>query len=147
MSLNECIFCKILNSELEGSFVYRGNLVSAFMDINPINQGHVLVVPNNHHERFTQVEPEVAKEMFYTGQAILRAIQESKIKCEGANIFLSDGVCTGQEVPHSHLHIAPRFNHDGHRMGFSHVDALEKNREQLMITAKLISDELRISHK
>lgn len=142
MGHDQCIFCKILKNELEASFVYKGNIVSAFLDINPVNEGHVLVVPNIHCERFTGLSPDTVKEMFFIGQKILKAIEDSKIACEGANLFLSDGSVAGQEVLHSHLHIAPRFYGDKHKMGFSHVDTSEKDREDLNNTAKTIVNKL-----
>ncbi len=80
--------------------------------------------------------------MFFISQKILKAIEESKIASEGANLFLSDGTVAGQEVPHSHLHIVPRFYGDKHKMGFSHVDTSEKDREALNNTAKTIVNKL-----
>lgn len=131
---NDCVFCKIISGDLEGSFVYRNGNVSAFLDINPINRGHVLVISNKHYESFTEIETEVTGEMFKIAQKILKAISASNIRCEGANLFLSDGEIAGQEVPHSHLHIAPRFKGDGHRMGFTHVQVEESDRNQLNST-------------
>ncbi|MFG1591942.1 HIT family protein [Halobacteriovorax sp. CON-3] len=140
--MNNCIFCKILNGEADASFVYKSEKVTAFMDLNPINKGHVLVIPNEHHERFSTVNSDMVGEMFKVAQNILKAIEKSDIPCEGANLFLSDGEIAGQEVPHSHLHIAPRFTGDGHRMGFSGTDPDESSRDKLNETAKLIADKL-----
>jgi len=143
--MNSCIFCKILNDEIEASFVYRGMIVSAFMDLGAINPGHVLIVPNDHSERFVGIDAEVTGEMFKVAQKILKAIQKSDIACEGANIFLSDGEVAGQEVLHSHLHIAPRFKGDAHRMGFSHFDGSLSERKKLDEAAKEISKNLEMS--
>ena len=143
MGHDQCIFCKILKNELEASFVYKGKIVSAFLDINPVNEGHVLVVPNIHCERFTGLPLDTVREMFFISQKILKAIEESKIASEGANLFLSDGTVAGQEVPHSHLHIAPRFYGDKHKMGFSHTTISQINRKALSKTATEISDKLK----
>jgi len=140
--MSNCIFCKILEGSAEASFVFKGDKVTAFMDLNPINKGHVLVIPNIHHERFSKVEEDISGEIFSVAQKILRAIENSEIKCEGANLFLSDGEIAGQEVPHSHLHIAPRFKGDGHRMGFSGTDADEKERSKLEAVAESIRNQL-----
>ena len=137
-----CIFCKILKGEASASFVFKNNVVSAFMDVNPINKGHVLVVPNQHHERFSDLESKVPAEMFSVAQRILKAIENSDIPSEGANLFLSDGTIAGQEVPHSHLHIAPRFKGDGHKMGFSGCDSNESQRSKLDETALMIKASL-----
>ncbi|MFG1481903.1 HIT family protein [Halobacteriovorax sp. HFRX-2_2] len=140
--MNNCIFCKILKGEADASFVYKSDKVTTFMDLNPINKGHVLVIPNEHHERFSYVNSDMVAEMFKVAQNILKAIEKSDIPCEGANLFLSDGEIAGQEVPHSHLHIAPRYTGDGHRMGFSGTDPDESSRDKLNETAKLIADKL-----
>ena len=140
--MSECVFCQIVSGELEGSFVYKGETVSAFMDVNPVNEGHVLVIPNIHCERFSSLDNELAGELFKVGQKVLKAKEDSNIKCEGANLFLSDGELAGQEVPHSHLHIAPRFKDDGHRMGFSHVDINSKERSKLEVAAKKVREGL-----
>lgn len=140
--MKDCIFCKVLRNEAEASFVYHGDIVSAFMDLHPVNRGHVLVVPNEHHERFTSLNDSIAAEMFRVARIILAAIEESDIKCEGANLFLSDVENAGQEVPHSHLHIAPRFKGDGHRMGFYEADPDESNRFKLNEVALKIANEM-----
>jgi histidine triad (HIT) family protein len=136
--MDNCIFCKILKNEVEASFVYRGEIVSAFMDLHPVNRGHVLIVPNKHNKRFSSLDDITVAEMFKVGRKVLSAIESSEVKCEGANIFLSDGEVAGQEVPHSHLHIAPRFTGDGHRMGFSGNLEIELDRASLNLTAKEI---------
>lgn len=114
------------------------------MDLNPINQGHVLVVPNHHHGRVRTIDDDCLAEMFQLAKRILNAIENSEIQCEGANLFLSDGAVAGQEVPHSHLHIVPRFEGDGHRMGFSGVDSESLGRQQLDEVAAILFDHLEV---
>ncbi|ATH07410.1 HIT family protein [Halobacteriovorax marinus] len=140
--MDDCIFCKILKGESPASFVYRNDKVSAFMDLNPINKGHVLVIPNEHHKRFAGVDNDTVGEMFKVAQKILKSIESSSIACEGANLFVSDGEVAGQEPPHTHLHITPRFKGDGYRMGFSGTDADESSREKLDETAEIIKSAL-----
>lgn len=129
--MNTCIFCKIINKELPVSLVFEDELCIAFLDINPIAEGHVLVIPKHHYERFSEVENETAGHLFKIAQKILKSIQFSDIKCEGANLLLSDGPVAGQEVMHSHLHIIPRFKNDGQRVGFKHSDSIQYSRKRL----------------
>ncbi len=110
--MSKTIFEKIVSNEIEASFVYRDEICVAFMDLNPINEGHVLVVPRIAVERLRDLESKIASHMFVVAQKVLRAIESSTIKIEGANLFLSDGMIAGQEVPHVHLHIVPRFSGD-----------------------------------
>lgn len=126
-----CIFCRIIKRELPASFIYEDDKAAAFLDIHPINEGHVLIVLKRHETQFGNLTEDEAAYLFKIGRRVLKAIQESGIKCEGANIFLSDGPVAGQEVMHSHLHIAPRYKGDGQRVGFSHSDPEEYSRARL----------------
>lgn len=140
--MDGCVFCKILDRQLPGSFVFQSELVSAFLDIHPMNPGHVLIVPNKHFSRFGEIDKEIAGKMFEVAQVILKAIQASSVRCEGANIFLSDGEVAGQEVGHSHLHVVPRFKGDGQRPGFAHGKSHDLSREDLDQLALSISAQI-----
>lgn len=113
IQMAECIFCKILSGNAEGRLVFKNETCSAFLDIHPINPGHILVVPNQHFSRMAELPREVAGKLFETATTIFQAVLKTNIACEGANFFLSDGEQAGQEVPHCHFHIVPRFSGDG----------------------------------
>jgi histidine triad (HIT) family protein len=108
----DCIFCQILRGEREASFVYRGEVVSAFMDLFPVVAGHVLVVPNDHQQDFSRVDPVEAGRMFELGRTIGSALNKSARGAEGISYFLAEGEAAGQVVPHAHLHIIPRHAGD-----------------------------------
>lgn len=137
-----CVFCKIIKRELPASFVYEDELCIAFLDIHPMTEGHVLIIPKDHKERFTQLEDQTAGHIFKVGHKILKAIEKSDFRSEGANLFLSDGVVAGQEVMHTHLHIAPRFKGDGQRVGFMHTDPEQVSRKRLDEIALKISNHI-----
>jgi ribosomal-protein-alanine N-acetyltransferase len=84
----------------------------------------------------------VAGHLFKIGKKVLAALQATSIKCEGANLFLSDGHVAGQEVMHSHLHIAPRFIGDGQTVGFRHADSGAISRERLNEVAQMVQRNL-----
>ncbi len=115
----DCIFCKIIAKEIPASIVFEDDTVSAFMDIQPVNTGHVLVIPKKHSVNLAELNPEAGSHMFITGQKIAGAIRKTDINCEGVNLFLADGEVAGQEVFHCHLHVIPRFKGDG--FGFKHT--------------------------
>ncbi|HZS45582.1 MAG TPA: HIT family protein [Blastocatellia bacterium] len=117
--MDDCIFCKILLGTLPSSTVYRDNLCSVFLDIQPVNPGHVLVIPNKHSENLAGLDEETGAHLFRIGQRIAKALRQSGIKCEGINFFLADGEAAGQEVFHIHLHVFPRFKGDGFGLKFS----------------------------
>ena len=111
--MNPCIFCEILQGTAESSIIYRDNLVTAFMDIQPINPGHLLVIPNSHAAYLADLQPETGAFMFTLAQKFAQGIRDSGIRCEGINLFLADGEAAMQEVFHVHLHVIPRYTGDG----------------------------------
>lgn len=109
------VFARILAGELPAAFVYRDELVAAFMDIQPITPGHVLVVPVQPAATLAELPAETGARMFGVGQQVAAAIRRTALACEGVNLFLADGVAAGQTVFHMHLHVFPRFPGDGFR--------------------------------
>jgi histidine triad (HIT) family protein len=83
------------------------------MDIQPVNPGHVLVVPNRHASYLADLQQEEGAQLFRVAQQVAAALRKSGLKCEGVNFFLADGVAAGQEVFHVHLHVLPRYTGDG----------------------------------
>lgn len=84
----------------------------AFLDINPINFGHTLVVSRKHFKDFCELPSEVLHDIVYALQVVSRAIVES-VEPAGFNIFNNNGLAAGQSVFHFHFHIAPRYAGDG----------------------------------
>jgi len=108
-----CVFCRIVEGQAEASVVYQDNLVTAFMDILPVNEGHLLVVPNEHSQGLEGLSEESGARMFAVARRLALALLRSGLRCEGVNLYLADGQAAGQEVFHIHLHVLPRFRGDG----------------------------------
>jgi len=117
--MSECIFCDILSGAAPASIVYRDADVCAFMDIRPMCQGHVLVIPTTHSTYLGEVDARIAGELFVTAQRVARAIRASELGPEGMNLYLADGAVAGQEIFHVHLHVLPRFRGDGFGLRFA----------------------------
>ena len=113
------IFSKILSGEIPASFVYRDDKVAAFMDIQPVNPGHVLIVPISPVQFLYELDDQSCQHLMKVAKAVSKAIRNSGIKCEGINLFLADGESAGQEVAHVHLHVFPRYAGDGFGLKFS----------------------------
>lgn len=111
--MTECIFCRILVGQAPASEVYQDERVLVFMDIRPINPGHLLVVPRRHAASLGELDEEDGAHLFRVGQRLAAALRRSGLPCEGVNLFLADGRAAGQEVFHVHLHVIPRFAGDG----------------------------------
>jgi histidine triad (HIT) family protein len=139
MSLNpDCVFCDIIKDNSSASIVYKDELCTAFMDIQPVNAGHVLIMPNKHIELIVDLDDETASQMFVIANRINRAIRNSSIKCEGINYFLADGEAANQEVFHVHLHVFPRYKGDGFGLVFGEDYKNIPPREVLETTAEKI---------
>lgn len=113
------VFAEIIAGRAPASFVYRDELVTAFMDIRPITPGHVLVVPNEPARFLHELTEGAAAHLFKVGCRIAEALRRSTLRCEGINMLVADGVVAGQEIPHVHLHIFPRFSGDGFDFSFA----------------------------
>jgi histidine triad (HIT) family protein len=109
----DCVFCSIVAGESPASFVHESDRIVAFMDINPVTPGHLLVVPRRHRPDLADVAPEVAAEMMVVAQSLAEALRSSPVRSEGINLFYADGEAAGQEVFHAHLHVFPRWEGDG----------------------------------
>ena len=110
--MRNCIFCKIVTGEIQVKKVYEDELVIAFMDIAPINKGHILVIPKEHHTSSATIPENIAGRMFKVA-ARLGVASKRGLESDGYNLHLSDGTCAGQVVMHAHLHLVPRWTDDG----------------------------------
>lgn len=108
-----CIFCEIVAGRSEATFLYRDYDVAAFLDIQPINPGHMLVIPVVHASGLRDLDPQVGGRAFKVAQQMAAALYDSQLKCEGVNVFLADGKAAMQDVFHAHFHVIPRFKGDG----------------------------------
>lgn len=138
--MGECVFCGILAGTLPASVVYQDELVCAFMDIQPVNPGHLLVVPLAHAASLSELDPETGSHMFAVAQRLAAALYRSDadrdgLRCQGVNLVLADGSVAGQEVFHVHLHVIPRFAGDGFGFRFGPRYAHRPERSELDRTA------------
>ena len=108
-----CIFCQIIEGLVASSKVYEDDVCLAFMDIQPVNPGHILVVPKMHFEDLSDLPAKTGAQLFQVAQRIALSMPKTDVKCEGIDLFLAHGEAAGQEVFHVHLHVIPRFTGDG----------------------------------
>lgn len=133
-----CIYCSIVAGEVPASVVFEDDRAIAFLDIQPITPGHILVILKNHTESLVDLSWEDAGHMIRVGQMIDKALRQSDLLCEGVNLFLADGKAAGQDVGHVHLHVFPRYEGDGFKIGFNGALNKPPSRKQLDENAKKI---------
>ncbi len=142
--MSDCAFCKIVSGEYSSSKIYEDDTLLAFMDIQPVNAGHLLIVPKKHVELIADLDDETSSKMMVLANRINNALRLSGMKLEAVNYFLADGEAAGQEVFHTHLHLIPRFKNDGFGFTFPEgyrVDLPE--REELDLIASKVKSALK----
>jgi diadenosine tetraphosphate (Ap4A) HIT family hydrolase len=106
------VFCEIAAGREPASFVHEDDDVIAFMDIQPINPGAVVVTPRRHVPSLAELDETTGGRLFDVAVRLQLAVRRCGVRCEGINLFLSDGESAGQDVFHTHLLVVPRFAGD-----------------------------------
>jgi histidine triad (HIT) family protein len=104
--MNDCLFCKIVAGEIPATKVYDNDEYMAFLDIRPLNPGHVLVIPKTHY-RWVWDDPNIGAYM-----TVCRLIANAQRKAFSTDQVVS--LIIGEEVPHAHVWLIPRLSDDGH---------------------------------
>ena len=107
-----CTFCDLIHGAGEVSICYEDRDAIAFMDIQPVNSGHVLVVSRRHYESLDDIPPETAMHLFRVATKLVPAVTKVA-NAEGVNIVVNSGSAAGQDEPHYHVHVIPRCAGDG----------------------------------
>jgi histidine triad (HIT) family protein len=136
LSSAECVFCGIVAGELPATTIHRDDDVLAILDIRPVNPGHTLVLPTGHYRSLAEIPEPIGARLFTVGQRIAAAIRRSGLRCEGIRFTLADGAAAGQEVPHLHLHVIPRFAGDAYRV---RTTTARPSREELEAVRAIIN--------
>jgi histidine triad (HIT) family protein len=136
---SECLLCRLIMRQTEVSMVHEDPCTVAFMDIRPVQPGHMLVVPRIHAPFLADLDPDHGAQLFLVAQLAAEALRRSTLRCEGVNLFLADGEAAGQEIFHVHLHVFPRFAGDGFGLRFP-PDYAVRPRIELDATANVLRD-------
>lgn len=108
--MNDCIFCKIIDGSIPSKTIYEDEKIKVFMDINPVANGHLLLIPKKHIKDITELDDE---NLIYFKNIINNKITpmlKEKLNIEGLTIIQNNGY--GQEVKHYHIHLLPRYQND-----------------------------------
>jgi len=106
-SRDNCIFCKIVKGEMPAMKIFEDDKVLAFLDINPVNFGHTLVIPKEHYDMMTDTPDEVLSYIF---KIVNKLMKQIKVTMEANYVALA---VTGVDVAHFHVHLIPRYYTDG----------------------------------
>ena len=112
--MDDCLFCNIAKGQEPSSKIYEDKHTYAFLDINPTNKGHTLVIPKKHFYNFYDLPDKEMCQMMVTVKKLAAVIKRA-MNADGINIIVNNDRAAGQLISHSHVHIVPRFNNDGYR--------------------------------
>ncbi|HEY7867606.1 MAG TPA: HIT family protein [Methylomirabilota bacterium] len=126
--MTDCVFCKIRDGQIPSLKIYEDAATLAFMDINPLNSGHCLVITKTHAPNLFEAPVEDLQAAIATAQRVAQAIREG-LKPDGLNMLQANGVAAFQSVLHFHLHLIPRWTGDGKGFDWKLVPG---HREQIM---------------
>lgn len=103
----DCIFCKIINNEIPSYTLYEDDIVKVFMDVNPVTDGHCLVVPKKHYVDLVDIDDDTLLHIFKTARNIKKLL-ENKLDIKGVTLCQNNGI--SEEVKHYHLHMIPNYD-------------------------------------
>ncbi|GCC10320.1 HIT-like protein [archaeon] len=136
--MQDCIFCRIVKGEIPCHIVYENRHIIAFLDINPMTEGHTLVVSKAHIESFSDSSIDIASKIAEGSVTVAGALKKA-LKPEGFNYFINEGKLAGQLVMHLHMHVVPRYGGDDVKFEAGRV---ELDDEEMKAIAKRISKEI-----
>ena len=137
-----CTFCDLIHGAGEVSICYEDADAIAFMDIQPVNTGHVLVVCRAHYESLEDVPDELAMHLFRVASKLVPAVKKVA-NAEGINVVVNSGSAAGQDEPHYHVHVIPRTEGDGFDIPLPFAGSSMPDRTVLDATAARIMTALR----
>ena len=108
----DCIFCKIVKGEIPSTRILETDEAYSFLDINPINPGHLLVIPKKHFNTIFEIPDSTLAELMSCVKKLSEAVYKA-VSAEGINILQNNYRAAGQLVDHAHFHVIPRFTNDG----------------------------------
>ena len=128
----DCIFCKIINGEIPSYTIYEDDYVKAFLDVNPVSDGHTLIIPKKHFENIFDMDSETLTHIEIASQKVAKILKE-KLNIQGITRMQNNGL--GQDVKHYHMHLIPRREND--KISIVHENSVEDVKEIFEILKKL----------
>jgi histidine triad (HIT) family protein len=131
----DCIFCKIVRGIIPSIKVYEDDKALAFMDIAPLNKGHLLVVPKDHVETILDINPQLYGHLASLICRLAKVVQ-AEVRPHGMNVMQLNGKAGNQVVPHVHMHLVPRW--EGDELTICSWEPVMGNKDEISATADAI---------
>ena len=118
MKDSNCIFCRIANGEIPTNTIYEDEAFRVILDTAPASRGHALILPKEHYADLFSIPEEEAADAIRLAKKIA-AMQMDRLQADGLNLVQNNGAAAGQTVPHFHIHLIPRYENDGQKIGWN----------------------------
>ena len=132
----DCVFCKIVAGEIPSFTLFEDEATLAFMDINPANEGHALVIPKEHAVDLYSMSDEALARTVVTAKKVAAAVART-LNPDGLNLVQCNGPAAAQSVMHFHVHVLPRTRDDGLAMNWGlklgDIDAIGRLAERIRV--------------
>ena len=130
--MEECLFCNIINGKIPTNTIYEDEVVKVFMDISPVNEGHLLIIPKKHYQNLFDVDKDTLLTMIQVIQEKLYPLLKEKLNIDGLTISQNNDY--GQEIKHFHIHVIPRYQNDSFPLTNPNMASLDTIYEKLTRT-------------
>jgi len=115
--MEKTVFSRIIDGEIPSVKLHEDDKCIVILDINPVEKGHALVIAKQPYKTFSDCPADILSHMMEIAKKV-DAQQRKVLKCDGTNILINNGKASGQEVPHLHIHVIPRYFDDGQSFAF-----------------------------
>lgn len=130
MRKDDCIFCKIANGEIPSKTLYEDDKFRVILDLGPVSRGHALVLPKEHATDLHEMSEEMVSAAFKLAKKMAGKMAE-RLRCNGLNLLQNNGETAGQTVFHFHIHLIPRYEGDGERIGWKPQETSQEELEEI----------------
>lgn len=130
MKVGNCIFCKIANGEIPSKTLYEDDKFRVILDLGPATRGHALILPKEHYVNLYDLPEDLAGETMKLAKRMVSQMTE-RLGCEGFNLIQNNGDMAGQTVFHFHMHMIPRYQADGQKIGWKPLEVSQEELEEV----------------
>ncbi|MBQ7954728.1 MAG: HIT family protein [Lachnospiraceae bacterium] len=130
MKKDNCIFCKIANGDIPSKTIYEDEMFKVILDLGPATKGHALILPKEHADNLYELPEETAGAAMKLAKK-LSVQMKDKLGADGFNLVQNNGEVAGQTVMHFHLHLIPRYQNDGQRIGWTPGEPTQEELEDI----------------
>lgn len=128
---DNCIFCKIAAGEIPSATLYEDDDFRVILDIEPASKGHALILPKEHYANLYELDDKLAAKAMVLAKKMVTKLTDI-LGCDGYNVVQNNGTVAGQTVFHFHMHLIPRYQGDGVKLGWKQGTLTDEVKEEIL---------------